>query len=243
MKNLLMLFTLLGASTVLADNHTARETAYGMAFEFRATNPSAVAGSMRSFMATESGQSRLVSVSLVQNVSNGTNMATHQINVLYPSPETMEANNARNAASADWARYMRTMRESIEPVSENLFTIEMAKLNEDIANTPGTVGMLTTFKVSDPAAFMKAFEKLMSSETANNWPGDIYFGRVIGAGENEATHWINALSKDMATLLNANTALMGTKEMATYSKSVADAREVVSQSIQRVALAFPLATE
>ena len=243
MKNLLMLFTLLGASTVLADNHTARETAYGMAFEFRATNPSAVAGSMRSFMATESGQSRLVSVSLVQNVSNGTNMATHQINVLYPSPETMEANNARNAASADWARYMRTMRESIEPVSENLFTIEMAKLNEDIANTPGTVGMLTTFKVSDPAAFMKAFEKLMSSETAYNWPGDIYFGRVIGAGENKATHWINALSKDMATLLNANTALMGTKDMATYSKSVADAREVVSQSIQRVALAFPLATE
>jgi len=155
----------------------------------------------------------------------------------------MEANNARNAASADWARYMRTMRESIEPVSENLFTIEMAKLNEDIANKPGTVGMLTTFKVSDPAAFMKAFEKLMSSEPANNWPGDIYFGRVIGAGENEATHWINALSKDMATLLNANTALMGTKDMATYSKSVADAREVVSQSIQRVALAFPLATE
>jgi len=36
---------------------------------------------------------------------------------------------------------------------------------------------------------------------------------------------------------------MGTKDMATYSKSVADAREVVSQSIQRVALAFPLATE
>ncbi len=243
MKNLLMLFTLLGASTVLADNHTASETAYGMAFEFRATNPSAVAGSMRSFMATESGQSRLVSVSLVQNVSNGTNMATHQINVLYPSPETMEANNARNAASADWARYMRTMRESIEPVSENLFTIEMAKLNEDIANTPGTVGMLTTFKVSDPAAFMKAFEKLMSSETATKWPGDIYFGRGLGAGENEATHWINALSKDMATLLNANTALMGTKDMATYSKSVADAREVVSQSIQRVALAFPLAIE
>ena len=237
------LLTLLSASSIFADDHTSNETAYGMAFEFRATNPSAVAGSMRSFMATESGQNRLVSVSLVQNVSNGTNMATHQINVLYPSPETMETNNARNAASADWARYMRTMRESIEPVGENLFTIEMAKLNEDLANTPGTVGMLTTFKVTDSAAFMKAFEKLMESETATNWPGDIYFGRVIGAGENEATHWVNALSKDMATLLNANTAMMGTKDMATYSRAVADAREVVSQSIQRVALAFPLPSE
>ena len=243
MKKLVMMIMLLGASSIFADDHTSSQTGYGMAFEFRATNPAAVAGSMRSFMATESGQNRLVGVSLVQNISNGTNMATHQINVLYPSPKTMEANNARNAGSADWMRYMMTMRESIEPVGENLFTIEMAKLNEDLANTPGSVGMLTTFKVTDPGTFMKAFEKLMSSDTANNWPGDIYFGRVIGAGENEATHWINALSKDMATLLNANTAMMGSKDMAAYSKAVADSREVVSQSIQRVALAFPLASE
>ena len=91
--------------------------------------------------------------------------------------------------------------------------------------------------------FMSAFEKLMSSDTANNWPGDIYFGRVIGAGENEATHWVNAISKDMATLLKANTAMMSSKDMATYSRGVADAREFVSQSIQRVALAFPLEAE
>jgi len=37
--------------------------------------------------------------------------------------------------------------------------------------------------------------------------------------------------------------MMGTKDMATYSRAVADAREVVSQSIQRVALAFPLPSE
>ena len=137
---------------------------------------------------------------------------------------------------------MMTMRDSIEPVGENL-TIEMAKLNEGLANTPGAVGMLTTFQVTNAKEFMSAFEKLMSSDTANNWPGDIYFGRVIGAGENEATHWVNAISKDMATLLKANTAMMSSKDMATYSRGVADAREFVSQSIQRVALAFPLEAE
>ena len=243
MRIVAILMMLVGANPLFADDHTASETAYGMAFEFRATNPAAVAGSMQSFMASEYGQNRQVSVSLVQNVSNGTNMATHQINVLYPTPETMEASAARNSASADWMRYMMTLRESIEPVGENIFTIEMAKLNEDLANTSGTVGMLTTFKVTDAKAFMSAFEKLMSSDTANNWPGDIYFGRVIGAGENEATHWVNAMSKDMATLLKANTAMMSSKDMATYSRGVADAREFVSQSIQRVALAFPLETE
>ena len=238
-----ILMMLVGANPLFADDHTASETAYGMAFEFRATNPAAVAGSMQSFMASEYGQNRQVSVSLVQNVSNGTNMATHQINVLYPTPETMEASAARNSASADWMRYMMTMRDSIEPVGENLFTIEMAKLNEGLANTPGAVGMLTTFQVTNAKEFMSAFEKLMSSDTANNWPGDIYFGRVIGAGENEATHWVNAISKDMATLLKANTAMMSSKDMATYARGVADAREFVSQSIQRVALAFPLEAE
>ena len=238
-----ILMMLVGTNPLFADDHTTSATAYGMAFEFTATNPAAVAGSMRSFMASEYGQNRQVSVSLVQNVSNGTNMATHQINVLYPTPETMEASAARNSASADWMRYMMTMRDSIEPVGENLFTIEMAKLNEGLANTSGTVGMLTTFKVTDAKAFMSAFEKLMSSDMANNWPGDIYFGRVIGAGENEATHWVNAMSKDMATLLKANTAMMSSKDMATYSRGVADAREFVSQSIQRVALAFPLEAE
>ena len=238
-----ILMMLVGTNPLFADDHTASATAYGMAFEFTATNPAAVAGSMRSFMASEYGQNRQVSVSLVQNVSNGTNMATHQINVLYPTPETMEASAARNSASADWMRYMMTMRDSIEPVGENLFTIEMAKLNEGLANTPGAVGMLTTFKVTDAKEFMSAFEKLMSSDTANNWPGDIYFGRVIGAGENEATHWVNAMSKDMATLLKANTAMMSSKDMAAYSKEVANAREFVSQSVQRVALAFPLEAE
>ena len=52
--------------------------------------------------------------------------------------------------------------------------------------------------------------------------------------------WVNAISKDIATLLKANTAMMSSKDMATYSRGVADAREFVSQSIQRVALAFPL---
>ena len=238
-----ILMMLVGTNPLFADDHTASETAYGMAFAFTATNPAAVAGSMQSFMASEYGQNRQVSVSLVQNVSNGTNMATHQINVLYPTPETMEASAARNSASADWMRYMMTMRDSIEPVGENLFTIEMAKLNEGLANTSGTVGMLTTFKVTDAKAFMSAFERLMSSDMANNWPGDIYFGRVIGAGENEATHWVNAMSKDMATLLKANTAMMSSEDMAAYSKEVADAREFVSQSVQRVALAFPLEAE
>ena len=113
MRIVAILMMLVGANPLFADDHTASEKAYGMAFEFRATNPAAVAGSMQSFMASEYGQNRQVSVSLVRNVSNGTNMATHQINVLYPTPETMEASAARNSASADWMRYMMTMRDSI----------------------------------------------------------------------------------------------------------------------------------
>jgi len=54
---------------------------------------------------------------------------------------------------------------------------------------------------------------------------------VTGAGDNKATRRFKALSKDTATLLNDNTALMNTKDMATYSNAVADARQVGSQSI------------
>ena len=153
---------------------------------------------MKQFMASPSGQNIPVSVALVQNISNGDNMATHQINVVYPSLEVMEQSNAAYAQSADGMRYMTTLRQSADHVSENMLSMEMAKMNVDLSGQTGTVSMLTLMSVSDPATFTKAFQKLMASSSAGDFPGDIYFGRIIGAGENPATHWINASVRNMS---------------------------------------------
>ena len=68
--------------SALSDDYLAPEKAYGMAYLITATNPAAVVGSMKQFMASPSGQNIPVSVALVQNICNGDNMATHQINVV-----------------------------------------------------------------------------------------------------------------------------------------------------------------
>ena len=153
---------------------------------------------MKQFMASPSGQNIPVSVALVQNISNGDNTATHQINVVYPSLEVTEQSNAAYAQSADGMRYMTTLRQSADHVSENMFSMEMAKMNVDLSGQTGAVSMLTLMSVSDPATFTKAFQKLMASSSAGDFPGDIYFGRIIGAGENPATHWINASVRNMS---------------------------------------------
>ena len=113
-----LLFAALAATSlsVLPDDHAAPETAYGMAYQITATNPAAIVGSMQQFMASPSGQNNPVSVTLVQNISNGDNMATHQINVVYPSLAVMEQSSAANAQSADWMRYMTTLSRSAEQV-------------------------------------------------------------------------------------------------------------------------------
>ena len=76
-----LLFAAFAAASfsVLPDDHAAPETAYGMAYQITATNPAAVVGSMQQFMASPSGQNNPVSVTLVQNISNGDNMATPRV--------------------------------------------------------------------------------------------------------------------------------------------------------------------
>ena len=55
---------------------------------------------------------------------------------------------------------MNTMRESAERVSENMFSVQMSKVNQDVANQPGSTSMLTMVKVTDPPTYMKAMKKM-----------------------------------------------------------------------------------
>ena len=239
MKKLTVLLSLaLSPLTLIADHHASTTANYGMADQFAVTNPAAVVGSMQTFMNSETGKNRQVGVSLVQIISNGESKATHQINVFYPSLDEIERNSARNAQSVDWARYMNTMSESAERVSENMFSVQMSQVNQDVANQPGSTSMLTMVKVTDPSTYIKAMEKMMSSEAAAAFPGAIYFGQIIGGGENPATHWVNIVAADMASLISANQTMMQSDDFAKYRTSVASAREVVSQSLQRIALTF-----
>ena len=137
-----------------------------MAFQLNVNNPAAVVGSMQSFMNSETGKNRQVGVSLVQIIANGASEATHQINVFYPSLDVIERNAAQNAQSADWARYMNTMSESAERVSENMFSVQMSHVNQDVANQPGATSMLTMIKVTDPSTYIESMKQMMSSDAA-----------------------------------------------------------------------------
>ena len=66
-------------------------------FDMIVTDPAGVVAAMNKLQASPTGQQSTARVFLNQYIANGESLATHQILVVYPSSEEMDANLLRNA--------------------------------------------------------------------------------------------------------------------------------------------------
>ena len=80
-------------------------------FDMIVTDPAGVVAAMNKLQASPTGQQSTARVFLNQYIANGESLATHQILVVYPSSEEMDANLLRNATSPDWAEFLADMQE------------------------------------------------------------------------------------------------------------------------------------
>ena len=157
-------------------------------FDMIVTDPAGVVAAMDKLQACPTGQQSTARVILNQYLANGESLATHQILVVYPSTEEMDANIARNALSPDWAEFLTEMQEVATVEAEGVGKILAVggDINNSVATAIGRTNMYYQMSVSDPAAYASAWSDFTS---ANADTGVIsYLSGVVAFGSNPSTH-------------------------------------------------------
>ncbi len=224
-----------------ADNHMpAQPVVYGQSYSIVVSDPAAAVAAMQKFRASPTGRQQPSTVNLSQNIANGTQEATHTINVFYASAEDMDASMRAAAGSADSAEFAEAFSKVATLESESVFTMQISKVNQEGIENPAS--MLFGLNVTDQAAFMKALNKLLDSKAAAAFPGNLFFGSIVAIGNNPTTHWVTFQAGSVGALLAGVDAFMKSADFAEYAKGADDFREVTARSISRLVLTLPPAT-
>ena len=159
-------------------------------FDMIVTDPAGVVAAMNKLQASPTGQQSTARVFINQYIANGESLATHQILVVYPSSEEMDANLLRNATSPDWAEFLADMQEVATVEAEGVGQILAmgGDVDSPVATAPGRTNMYFQMSVSDPAAYASAW----SDFTSNAGAGVVsYLSSVAAFGSNPSTHVVN----------------------------------------------------
>ena len=160
-------------------------------YDMIVTDPAGVVAAMNKLQASPTGQQSTARIFLNQYIANGESLATHQILVVYPSSEEMDANILRNATSPDWAEFLADMQEVATVEAEGVGQILAmgGDVDSPVATAPGRTNVYFQMSVSDPAAYASAWSDFTS---ANAGAGVVsYLSSVAAFGSNPSTHVVN----------------------------------------------------
>ena len=231
------LFAVVQAS---ADNHANTPIGYGISYILEVSDPAAIAAVMTEVRTTDLGKDSPSSVSLNQLVAGGADEATHSIGVFYTSAENIDKSAAMSQERNTGAKVGPVMQEASERVQVVMWTVlrSSAAGGESKVTAENPVSMGYQLEVTDPAAFMAAFDPLWES-VSESFPGNVAFGAFVANGSNPATHWVNFSADNMEALLSGVAAMQSSPEMAAYVSKASSFRNVVGESINRRILYFP----
>lgn len=160
-------------------------------YDMIVTDPAGVIAAMDKLQASSTGQQSTARVILNQYLANGESLATHQILVVYPSTEEMDANIARNALSPDWAVFLEEIQAVATVEAEGIGQILAigGDVDNSVASAMGRTNMYYQISVSDPAAYASAWSDF-TSDNANTGVVS-YLSAVLAFGSNPSTHVVN----------------------------------------------------
>ena len=215
------------------DHNELASTVYGQSILLEVQNPTAVVAAMNRFNSSESGKAYPGTVILNEMVAGGETNITHQISVFFPSSAALDASSSNSVGNPDAMAFGMTMQQSATIAGRGLFRMIRGKGN---VSTPGAVTYQINLEVTDRAAFIKAFDRLWSSDAFNNFPGGIYFGDTMGNGTDASTHWISFVAPNLETLYAGMDAIQGSSAMAAYSKNANQFRNYSANYVSRTLL-------
>jgi len=157
-------------------------------YDLVVSNPAGVVAAMNKFVESPVGQQSTAAVYLNQYIANGAYQATHQILVVYPTPQEMDANLARNAAAPEWAEFMSEMNQVSQIESEGVGQILAVggDLSSPLLTDLNRSSIYYQLSVSDPAAYASAWSDFTE---ANADRGIVsYLSSITAFGSHPATH-------------------------------------------------------
>lgn len=233
MKKLLAISAIVIATTCSATVLAAEALPFGYAqmITMKVNDPAALLGAMQKFRSSPTGMKTPSAVSLNQFIADGESEATHSIVVMYPDAAAIDASRSMSRGTRDWAEAGATVQAASENVSSSLSALLKARIKQGAVTSTNPVSMNFALAVSDPDAFMAAFDRLWNSSASDAFPGNSYLVNVLAAGESGITHAVVFQANDMATLLSGMETLQSSADMATYLKTAGSFRSVVSRTV------------
>ena len=162
MKKLLSVFIfMLASQQVLAQQ-------LFQTFDMIVTAPAGVVAAMNKLQSSPTGQQSTATVNLFQYIANGESLATHQILVVYPSTEAMDADLLRNASSPDWAVFLSEIQgvATVEAEGVGQILAMGGDIDNPVATAPGRTNVYYQMTVSDPATYASAWADFTSANAA-----------------------------------------------------------------------------
>ena len=224
------LVSVLFTASAFADHHMPASLGYGQSYSLSVSDPAALVGAITKFRASPTGKNSPSRVVINQIIAGGESGATHTIGVFFDSAADIDKGRAMNQGSKDLAAATAVLQSSSERLSVSLFSVLRRNVKEGAVTSENPVSLTYGLAVTDPAAFLAAFDKIWAS-TASAFPGNAFFGINMANGESGATHFVSFQANDMATLLNGIQELQASAEMAEYNANAPSFRSVASESI------------
>jgi len=232
MKRLLALLSAslmaLASTAVQADDHASPGNIVGFVYNFNVSNPAGVVEALTEYWDSPTGKKNPAMAILRQHVSNGEDPSTHSIAVVYTSVAQIDEANALNNGSKAGRKFLAKMQASASLVSEAMFFgTGITSGDPSIVPAPGRYTINTGIAVSDPAAYVSAWQEYISALDSSSAATNLFM--LNGMGDQPATHDVTISANSMAELFPQNPA--GQEAYAKLLDAVKDIRSVENRSI------------
>ncbi len=222
----LLAFTGINVSVSMAEETSVPE--FATMFQLSTSDQASVAAAFTRFSQSDCRKNLPTAIRIMFERINGTDKTTHSVIWNFADAAAMSSTFGALRECRAWADTFNTVSKNVEWQSQQL----LRTLATGGDYTKDTAYIVWQSNVSDEAAYVKAYKKLMAAQTKNGLVNGAWgLWRVQGGATSEVTHIAFAGAANLETLLaNSNPS----KAFLTFQKEVAGLRTVHTRNINSV---------
>ena len=222
----LLAFTGLNANVALAEETSVPE--FATIFQLSTKDQSSVAAAFTKFAQSDCRKNLPTAIRIMNENYNGTDETTHSVIWNFADAAGMATTFAGLRECRAWADTFNTVSKNVEWQSQQLLRTLAA--GGDYTKDNAYIAWQTN--VSDEAAYVKAYKKLMAAQTKNGLVNGAWgLWRVQGGATSDVTHIAYAGASSIEELLATGNP---SKAFLTFQKEVAGIRTVHTRNIATV---------
>jgi len=219
-------FTGLNVSVAMAEETSVPE--FATMYQLSTSDQASVAAAFTRFSQSDCRKNLPTAIRIMFERFNGTDKTTHSVIWNFADAAAMSSTFGALGECRAWADTFNTVSKNVEWQSQQL----LRTLAAGGDYTEDNVYIVWQTNVSDEAAYVKAYKKLMAAQTKNGLVNGAWgLWRVQGGATSDVTHIAFAGAANMEELLATSNP---SKAFLTFQKEVAGIRTVHTQNINTV---------